>query len=76
MTKSRISISLGPEDAARPSRVAAALADIDAAIAAAEADAEHLTWRPDDDADPAEVARVQAEITAARARSAARRRDR
>jgi uncharacterized protein (DUF1778 family) len=62
------------KEAARLARVAEAFADIDASIAAAEAEADSLAWPPDVDIDPAEAARIDAEINDARVRSAARRR--
>ncbi|WP_267241538.1 hypothetical protein [Streptomyces sp. PR69] len=102
MAKTRISISLEPEDAeaikavaaehgldvsaflvmagrkeaARLARIAAAFADIDAALAEAEAEGDALAWPPatGPDVDADEAARVRSEIAAARARSAERRR--
>ncbi len=67
-------VMAGRKEAKRLAEVAAAFAEIDARIAAAEAEAESLEWPPVEDLDPAEVTRVEAEIAAARALSAARRR--
>ncbi|MEV0171092.1 hypothetical protein AB0I00_08175 [Streptomyces sp. NPDC050803] len=64
----------GRKEAVRLARLAESFAEIDAAIAAAEAEAEELVWPPEDELDEDEVAQVQAEIAAARAESAARRR--
>ncbi len=60
-------------EAARRERVAASFADIDAAIAAAEAEANHLEWPPPEEVAPEEAERVRREIAAARARAAAAR---
>lgn len=100
MAKTRISISLEPDqaerirlaaeeggqdvsafvvaaaltEAVRRERIAASFADIDAAIAAAEAEAESLDWPPASDA-PADSAeesgRIKEQVAAARARAAA-----
>ncbi|MGW7274295.1 hypothetical protein ACWGH5_27660 [Streptomyces sp. NPDC054864] len=59
------------EEAVRVARVAAAFAEIDAAIAQAEAEADELDWPPPGQVSPEEVAVVQAEIEAARTLSAA-----
>jgi uncharacterized protein (DUF1778 family) len=67
-------VMAGRKEAARLARIAEAFADIDAAIASAEAEAETLAWPPESDLDADEVARIEAEIAAARAKSAARRR--
>ncbi|MEV0118123.1 hypothetical protein AB0H77_33600 [Streptomyces sp. NPDC050844] len=67
-------VAAGRKEAFRLARLAESFAEIDAAIAEAEAEAEELDWPPNGDAEPDEVARVQAEIAAARAESAARRR--
>jgi uncharacterized protein (DUF1778 family) len=100
MAKTRISISLEPEqaerikaaaaeggqdvsafmvaaaltEAIRRENVTAAFADIDAAIAAAETEAESLEWPPpEDEVDPEEAERIRQEIDAARAHAAATR---
>ncbi|GGW48028.1 hypothetical protein GCM10010381_36530 [Streptomyces xantholiticus] len=67
-------VMAGRKEAARLARVAASFADIDDAIATAEAEADALTWPPEPDVHPEEAARIRAEIEVARARSAARRR--
>lgn len=67
-------VMAGRKEAARLARIAESFADIDAAIAEAEAEADTLPWPPDGDVDAEELARIEAEIAAARAASAARRR--
>ncbi|KUL36202.1 hypothetical protein [Streptomyces regalis] len=67
-------VMAGRKEAVRLARLAESFAEIDAAIAAAEAEAEELVWPPDDEVDEDEIARAQAEIAAARAESAVRRR--
>ena len=59
-------------EAVRRERIAASFADIDAAIAAAEAEAESLDWPPASDA-PAdeESVRIREQVAAARTRAAA-----
>ncbi|QMU72932.1 ribbon-helix-helix protein, CopG family [Streptacidiphilus sp. P02-A3a] len=61
-------------EAVRRERIAASFADIDAAIAAAEAEAESLDWSSAGDA-PAdeESARIREQVAAARSRAAATR---
>ncbi len=97
MAKTRISISLDPEqaerikaaaaeggqdvsafvvssalvEARRRERLAAAFSDIDAAIAAAEAEAESVVWSPADEVLDEESVRIREQIAAARARAAA-----
>ncbi|MBC3843710.1 DUF1778 domain-containing protein [Streptacidiphilus sp. 4-A2] len=97
MAKTRISISLEPDqaerikaaaaeggqdvsafmvssalvEATRRERLAAAFSHIDAAIAAAEAEAESLAWEPADEVSADEGGRIREEIAAARARAAA-----
>jgi hypothetical protein len=97
MAKTRISISLDPDqaeriklaaaeggqdvsafmvssaltEAARRERLAAAFSDVDAAIAAAEAEAETLVWNSVDEVPEEEGRRIREEIEAARARAAA-----
>ena len=97
MAKTRISISLDPDqaerirlaaeeggqdvsafvvaaaltEAVRRERIAASFADIDAAIAAAEAEAESLDWPPASDAPTEDSVRVREQVAAARARAAA-----
>jgi hypothetical protein len=62
------SLSAALGEAARRERITAAFADIDATIAAAEAEAEALEWPPAEDVDPEEAQRIRQEIAAARAR--------
>ena len=59
-------------EAVRRERIAASFADIDAAIAAAEAEAESLDWPPASDS-PAdeESVRIREQVAAARTRAAA-----
>jgi uncharacterized protein (DUF1778 family) len=64
-------VSAALVEATHRERVAAAFADIDAAIARAEAEAEALDWPPDSDLTPEESERIEREIAAARARAAA-----
>ncbi|MER6994229.1 hypothetical protein [Streptomyces sp. NPDC000410] len=64
-------VMAGRKEAARLARVAEAWADIDAAIAAVDAEAETIEWPPPD-LDPDEIARGEAEVAAARAESARR----
>ena len=97
MAKTRISISLDPDqaerirlaaeeggqdvsafvvaaaltEAVRRERIAASFADIDAAIAAAEAEAESLDWPPASDAPTEESVRIREQVAAARARAVA-----
>jgi uncharacterized protein (DUF1778 family) len=67
-------VSAALSEAARRARIAAAFADIDATIAAAEAEAETLEWPPAEDVPPPEEAeRIRQEIATARARAAAAR---
>jgi uncharacterized protein (DUF1778 family) len=58
-------------EAVRRERIAASFADIDAAIAAAEAEAESLDWPPASDAPTEESVRIREQVAAARARAAA-----
>ena len=58
-------------EAVRRERIAASFADIDAAVAAAEAEAESLDWPPANDAPEEESARIREQVAAARARAAA-----
>ena len=58
-------------EAVRRERIAASFADIDAAIAAAEAEAESLDWPPASDAPAEESVRIREQVAAARARAAA-----
>ncbi|MGC9535431.1 hypothetical protein [Streptomyces sp. UG1] len=67
-------VMAGRKEAVRLARLAESFVGIDAAIEAAEAEAEELDWPPEGGVDEGEVARIQAEIAAARAESAARRR--
>ncbi|MFE0105187.1 hypothetical protein [Streptomyces sp. NPDC059009] len=67
-------VMAGRKEAARLARLAESFAEIDTAIAAAEAEAEELDWPPESNLSADEVARIEAEIDAARAESAARRR--
>jgi hypothetical protein len=66
-------VSAALSEAARRARITAAFADIDAAIAAAEGEAETLQWPPAEEVAPEEAERVRQEIAAARARAAAAR---
>jgi len=54
-----------------PKRIAASFADIDEAIAAAEAEAESLDWPLPSDAPTEESVRIREQVAAARARAAA-----
>jgi uncharacterized protein (DUF1778 family) len=58
-------------EAVRRERIAASFADIDAAIAAAEAEAESLDWPPTSDAPTEDSVRIREQVAAARARAAA-----
>jgi uncharacterized protein (DUF1778 family) len=58
-------------EAVRRERIAASFADIDAAIAAAEAEAESLDWTSASDAPTEESVRIREQVAAARARAAA-----
>jgi len=58
-------------EAVRRERIAASFADIDAAIAAAEAEAESLDWPPASDAPTEESVRIREQVSAARARAVA-----
>jgi uncharacterized protein (DUF1778 family) len=58
-------------EAVRRERIAASFADIDAAIAAAEAEAESLDWPPASDAPTEDSVRIREQVAAARARAAA-----
>jgi len=58
-------------EAVRRERIAASFADIDAAIAAAEAEAESLDWPPASDAPTEESVRIREQVAAARARAVA-----
>jgi uncharacterized protein (DUF1778 family) len=66
-----VSAALG--EAARRARSTASFADIDAAIAAAEAEAETLVWPLEEDVVPEEAERIRQETAAARTRAAGRR---
>ena len=97
MAKTRISISLAPDqaerirlaaeeggqdvsafvvaaaltEAVRRERIASSFADIDAAIAAAEAEAEALDWPPASGTPTEDSVRIREQVAAARARAAA-----
>jgi uncharacterized protein (DUF1778 family) len=58
-------------EAVRRERIASSFADIDAAIAAAEAEAESLDWPPVSDTPTEEFVRISEQVAAARARAAA-----
>lgn len=58
-------------EAARRERIAASFADIDAAIAGAEAEAESLDWPPAGDPQTDESVRIREQVAVARARAAA-----
>ncbi|WP_042396346.1 hypothetical protein [Streptacidiphilus carbonis] len=58
-------------EAVRRERIAASFADIDAAIAAAEAEAESLDWPPASDALTEDSVRIREQVAAARARATA-----
>lgn len=58
-------------EATRRERVAASFADIDAAIAAAEAEADNLAWPPPEEVTPEDAERIRQEIATARARATA-----
>jgi hypothetical protein len=60
-------------EAVRRERIAASFADIDAAIAAAEAEADSLDWPPTGDTPMEESTRIREQVAAARARAAAAR---
>lgn len=62
---------MGRDDVVLPGRSVEPFAEIDAAIAQAEAEADELDWPPPGQVSPEEVAVVQAEIEAARAASKA-----
>jgi len=62
-------VTAGLAEAARRQRIAAAFADIDQAIAAAEAEAEHLVW-PTEDLATDEAEQVRRHIAVARATAA------
>jgi uncharacterized protein (DUF1778 family) len=64
-------VSSSLAEAARRERIAASFADIDAAIAAAEAEADTLVWPPQEEMAPEEAERIRQEIMAARARATA-----
>jgi uncharacterized protein (DUF1778 family) len=57
-------------EAVRRERIASSFADIDAAIAAAEAEAESLDWPPPGDAPTEDSVRIREQVAAARARAA------
>ncbi|TQK52315.1 hypothetical protein FBY35_2746 [Streptomyces sp. SLBN-118] len=67
-------VMAGRKEAARRARIAESFADIDAAIAEVEAEADTLPWPPDGDVETEDMLRIEAEIAAARAAYAARRR--
>jgi uncharacterized protein (DUF1778 family) len=58
-------------EAVRRERIASSFADIDAAIAAAEAEAESLDWPLASDVPAEESVRIREQVAAARARAAA-----
>jgi uncharacterized protein (DUF1778 family) len=64
-------VSSALAEAARRERIAASFADIDAAIAAAEAEADALEWPSQEGMASEEAERIREEIAAARARAAA-----
>ncbi|MFC0865443.1 DUF1778 domain-containing protein [Sphaerimonospora cavernae] len=66
-------VSAALSEALRRARVTAAFADIDAMIAAAEAEAESVEWPVAEDVAPEEAERIRQEIAVARARATAAR---
>ena len=64
-------VSAALSEVARMERIATSFADLDAAVAAVESEAETLPWPTQEDVAPGEAEHIRAEIAAARSRAAA-----